>query len=189
VTEAMTDEVLTDAKARMQKAIDATRREFTALRTGRANPGLLEQIRVDYYQTPTPINQLATISVPEPRLLVVQPWDKSAAREIERAILKSDLGLVPSSDGVVIRIPIPPLTEERRRDLVKIARRHAEEGRVAIRNLRREAKEMLEELEKDGEISEDDSRRGLERLQHVTDETIAQLDRLLHVKEQEIMEV
>jgi len=189
MTGEMTEEVLTDAKARMHKAIEATRREFATLRTGRASPGLLEQIRVDYYQTPTPINQLATISVPEPRLLVIQPWDKSVAREIERAILKSDLGLVPSSDGVVIRLPIPSLTEERRKDLVKIARKHAEEGRVAIRNLRREAKEMFEQFEKDGDISEDESRRGLERLQHLTDDMIAQLDRLLHAKEQEILEV
>ncbi|MBI3997734.1 MAG: ribosome recycling factor [Armatimonadetes bacterium] len=185
----MTDEVLADAKTRMQKAIEATRREFASLRTGRASPALLDHVRVDYYDTPTPINQLATITVPEPRLLVVQPWDKSMAKDIERALLKSDLGLVPSSDGVVIRLPIPPLTEERRRDLVKIARRHAEEGRVAIRNIRREAKEMLEELEEAGEISEDESRRAQERLQHLTDEMIAHLDRLLHAKEQEILEV
>lgn len=185
----MTEEVLADARARMLKAVEATRREFASLRTGRASPGILEQIRVDYYQTPTPINQLATISVPEPRLLVIQPWDKSIVRDVERAILKSDLGLVPSSDGTVIRIPIPTLTEERRRDLVKLARRQAEEGRVAIRNIRREAKEMLEQFEEAGDISEDESRRGLERLQQLTDDTIAQLDRLLHAKEQEIMEV
>ncbi len=185
----MIDDVINDARARMQKAIDATRREFASLRTGRASPALLDHIRVDYYQTPTPINQLATIAAPEPRLLVIQPWDKSTTREIERAILKSELGLVPSSDGAVIRIPIPSLTEERRRDLVKIARKHGEEGRVAIRNLRREAKEMIEQFEESGDISEDESRRGLERLQQVTDETIAQLDRLLQAKEQEIMEV
>lgn len=185
----MIDDVINDARARMQKAIDATRREFATLRTGRASPALLDHIRVDYYQTPTPINQLATIVVPEPRLLVIQPWDKSTTREIERAILKSELGLVPSSDGAVIRIPIPSLTEERRRDLVKIARKHGEEGRVAIRNLRREAKEMIEQFEESGDISEDESRRGLERLQQLTDETIAQLDRLLQAKEQEIMEV
>lgn len=185
----MIDDVIKDARARMQKAIDATRREFASLRTGRASPALLDHIRVDYYQTPTPINQLATIAVPEPRLLVIQPWDKSTTREIERAILKSELGLVPSSDGAVIRIPIPSLTEERRRDLVKIARKHGEEGRVAIRNLRREAKEMIEQFEESGDISEDESRRGLERLQQLTDETIAQLDRLLQAKEQEIMEV
>jgi len=185
----MIEDVINDAKAHMQKAIEATRREFASLRTGRASPSLLEHLRVDYYQTPTPINQLATITVPEARLLVIQPWDKSVTKEIERTILKSELGLVPNSDGVVIRIPIPSLTEERRRDLGKIARKHGEEGRVAIRNIRRDAKEMLEQLEEDGDISEDDSRRAQERLQHLTDEMIAQLDRLLHSKEQEIMEV
>lgn len=184
----MKDEVLDDAKARMQKTVEATRREFASLRTGRASPALLDQIRVDYYETLTPINQLATVTVPEPRLLVIQPWDRSAAREIERAILKSELGLVPNNDGVVIRIPIPPLTEERRRDLVKIARRHAEEGRIAIRNIRREAKEMLEEMEESGDIPEDDCRRAIDRLQQLTDETIANLDHLLEAKEQEIME-
>ncbi len=185
----MIEDVLADAKAHMQKAIEATRREFGSLRTGRASPALLEQLRVDYYQTPTPINQLATITVPEPRLLVIQPWDKSVTKEIERTILKSELGLVPNSDGVVIRLPIPSLTEERRKELVKIARRYGEEGRVAIRNVRREAKEMLEQLEEDSDISEDDSRRAQERLQHLTDEMIANLERLLHTKEQEIMEV
>lgn len=185
----MTDEVLGDAKLRMQKAVEATRREFASLRTGRASSALLDQIRVEYYQTLTPINQLATVSVPEARLLLIQPWDKATTRDIERAILKSDLGLVPSSDGSVIRLPIPTLTEERRKDLAKIARKHGEEGRVAIRNVRREAKEMLEQFEDDGDISEDECRRGMERLQQLTDETIAQLDRLLHAKEQEIMEV
>jgi ribosome recycling factor len=185
----MIEDVINDAKAHMQKTLEATRRELASLRTGRASPALLDHIRVDYYQTPTPINQLATITVPEARLLVVQPWDKSATKEIERALLKSDLGLVPNSDGVVIRLPIPQLTEERRKDLVKVSRKHGEEGRVAIRNVRREAKEMLEELEKDGEISEDDSRRAQERLQRLTDEMIATLDRLLATKEKEIMEV
>ncbi len=185
----MTDEVLADARSRMQKTIEATRREFASLRTGRASTALLDQIRVDYYDTPTPINQLATVTAPEARLLVIQPWDKSTTREIERAILRSDLGLVPSSDGTLIRIPIPTLTEERRRDLAKIARRHGEEGRVAIRNVRREAKEMLEQFEDDGDISEDECHRGMERLQQLTDEMIAHLDRLLQAKEQEIMEV
>jgi ribosome recycling factor len=185
----MTEEVLADARARMQKAIEATRREFASLRAGRANPALLEHLKVDYYGTPTPLQTLATITAPEPRLLVLKPFDRHAVKDIERALLQSDLGLNPSFDGTVFRIPIPPLTEERRRDLVRIARKHAEEGRVAIRNVRREAKEILEQLEHDGEISEDESRRGIERLQQLTDEMIAQLDRLLHVKEQEIMEV
>lgn len=185
----MTDDVIKDAKARMQKAVEATRREFAAIRTGRATPALLEQVKVDYYGVPTPVNQVATISVPEPRLLVVQPWDKSVVKDVERAILKSELGLTPNSDGHVIRLPIPPLTEERRRDLVKVVRKQAEEGRVAIRNIRREAKEMIEELEDEGEVSEDAAKRAVEELQKLTDEFIAVADQALGVKEKEIMEV
>jgi ribosome recycling factor len=185
----MIAEVIADAKQRMAKAIDATRHEFGVLRTGRASPALLEQIRVDYYGAPTPINQLATITVPEPRLLVIQPWDKKFVKEVERAILKSELGLVPSSDGVHIRVPIPTLTEERRKELVKVAHRHAEEGRVAVRNIRREAKEMLEELEESGEVSEDDAERALEELQKLTDKAISDIDALLAAKDKEIMEV
>jgi ribosome recycling factor len=181
-------EVLRDAKERMQKAVEATRREFSAIRTGRATPALLERITVEYYGVPTPIPQLATISVPEPRLLVVQPWDKRIIKDVERAILKSDLGLVPSSDGTVIRIPIPPLTEERRKELVRVARKHAEDGRVAIRNIRREAKEMIENLEDEGEISEDEARRALEELQKLTDQHIQEIERHLSKKEQEILE-
>lgn len=184
----MIQEVLRDAKERMQKAVEATRREFSAIRTGRATPALLERITVEYYGVPTPIPQLATISVPEPRLLVVQPWDKRIIKDVERAILKSDLGLVPSSDGTVIRIPIPPLTEERRKELVRVARKHAEDGRVAIRNIRREAKEMIENLEDEGEISEDEARRALEELQKLTDQHIQEIERHLSKKEQEILE-
>lgn len=185
----MINDVIADAKTRMQKAVDATRHEFAALRTGRASPALLEQIRVDYYGVPTPIPQLATVTVPEPRLLVIHPWDKKMVKEVEKAILKSELGLVPSSDGVYVRVPIPPLTEERRKELVKVARKHAEEGRVAVRNIRREAKEMIEQLEEDGDISEDDSKRGLDDLQKLTDKVIAEIDALLAAKDKEIMEV
>ncbi len=185
----MISDVIADAKARMQKAIEVIRHEFAALRTGRASPVLLEQIRVDYYGVPTPITQVATVTVPEPRLLVIAPWDKKMVKDVEKAILKSELGLVPSSDGVHVRVPIPPLTEERRKDLVKIARKHAEEGRVAIRNVRREAKEMIEELEEDGDISEDDAKRGLDELQKLTDKFIAEVDALLAAKDKEIMEV
>ena len=185
----MIEDVFSDAKGHMQKTLEAMRRELATLRTGRASPALLEHIRVEYYGTPTPLVQLASTSVPEPRMLVVKPFDKNSTKDIERAILKSDLGLVPNSDGTLIRIPIPTLTEERRRDLVKVARKHGEEGRVAVRNIRREAKEMLEELEEEGEVSEDDSRRAQERLQQLTDEMIAQLDRVLAAKEKEIMEV
>lgn len=185
----MIAEVISDAKDRMQKAIEATRHEFSSLRTGRASPALLEQIRVDYYGTPTPINQMATITVPEPRLLVIQPWDRKMVKDIERGILKSELGLVPSSDGTHVRVPIPALTEERRKELVKVAHRHAEEGRVAIRNIRREAKEMIEQLEEDGDISEDDAKRGLDELQKLTDKFIADVESLLAGKDKEIMEV
>jgi ribosome recycling factor len=185
----MINDVIADAKARMQKTIEAIRHEFAALRTGRASPVLLEQIRVDYYGVPTPITQVATVTVPEPRLLVIAPWDKKIVKDVEKAILKSELGLVPSSDGTHVRVPIPPLTEERRKDLVKIGRKHAEEGRVAIRNVRREAKEMIEELEEDGDISEDDAKRGLDELQKLTDKYIAEVDALLAAKDKEIMEV
>ncbi|MGH2349322.1 MAG: ribosome recycling factor [bacterium] len=185
----MIKDVMADADSRMHKAIEATKHEFGSLRTGRASPVLLEQIRVDYYGVPTPIPQLATVSVPEPRLLVIQPWDKKMAKDVERAILKSELGLVPSSDGTVVRVPIPPLTEERRKDLVKVAHKHAEEGRVAVRNIRREAKELIEAFEDDGEVSEDDAKRGLGELQKLTDKMVADIDALLAAKETEIMEV
>src|SRR3972149_2965396 len=187
--DAITLDVINDAKSRMQKALEATRHEFASIRTGRANPALLEQIKVDYYGALTPVNQLATITVPEPRLLVVAPWDKKMVKDVERAILKSELGLVPSSDGTVIRIPIPTLTEERRRDLVKVVRKHAEEGRVAVRNIRREAKEMIEELEESGDVSEDAAQRAMEELQKLTDELIAAVDKALEAKEKEILEL
>ena len=185
----MIQDIIADAKARMQKAVEATKHEFASLRTGRASPALLEQVKVDYYGVSTSITQLATVTVPEPRLLVIQPWDKKMVKEVERAILKSELGLVPSSDGTHVRVPIPPLTEERRKELVKLAHKHAEEGRVAIRNIRREAKEMIEELEDDGETSEDDAKRGLEELQKLTDKVIAEVDALLAAKDKEIMEI
>ena len=185
----MINDVIADARARMQKAIEATKHEFASLRTGRASPVLLEQIRVDYYGVPTPITQVATVTVPEPRLLVIHPWDKKMVKDVEKAILKSELGLVPSTDGVLVRVPIPQLTEERRRELVKVGRKHAEEGRVAIRNVRREAKEMIEQLEEDGEVSEDESKRGLDELQKLTDKSIAEIEALLATKDKEIMEL
>ena len=185
----MTHGVMNDAKVHMQKAVDATRREFGGVRTGRATPALLERITVDYYGVQTPVNQVASVTAPDSRLLVVQPWDKNLVKEVERAILKSELGLVPSSDGTVIRLPIPSLTEERRRDLVKVVRKHAEEGRVAIRNIRRDHKDKLEQLEKDKKISEDDGRRAVDDLQKLTDRFIKEIDTLLSAKEAEIMEV
>ncbi|HVI84067.1 MAG TPA: ribosome recycling factor [bacterium] len=173
----------------MQKAVDATKREFGGVRTGRATPALLERVTVDYYGVQTPVTQVASVTAPDPRLLVVQPWDKSLLKEVERAILKSELGLTPSIDGVVIRLPIPTLTGERRRDLVKIVRKHAEEGRVAVRNIRRDHKDKLEQMEKAGEISEDDSRRAVEDLQKLTDRYVKEIDAVLTAKEAEIMEV
>jgi len=185
----MINDVISDAKTRMQKAIEAVRHEFASLRTGRASPTLLEQIRVDYYGVATPITQVATVTVPEPRLLVIAPWDKKMAKDIEKAILKSELGLMPSNDGTHVRVPIPSLTQERRKELAKVAHKHAEEGRVAIRNVRREAKEMIEELEEEGDVSEDESKRGLDELQKLTDKFIAEVDALLAAKEKEILEV
>ncbi|OLC31006.1 MAG: ribosome recycling factor [Armatimonadetes bacterium 13_1_40CM_64_14] len=185
----MINDVIADTKARMQKAIEAVRHEFAALRTGRASPTLLEQIRVDYYGVPTPITQVATVTVPEPRLLVIAPWDKKMVKDIEKAILKSELGLMPSSDGTHVRVPIPSLTQERRKELAKVAHKQAEEGRVAIRNVRREAKEMIEDLEEEGDVSEDESKRGLDELQKLTDKFIAEVDALLAAKEKEILEV
>ncbi len=181
--------VIEDARVHMQKAVEATKREFGGIRTGRATPTLLERITVDYYGVPTPVNQVATVTAPDPRLLVVQPWDRSMIKEVERAILKSELGLTPSTDGTVIRLPIPSLTEERRRELVKVVRRHAEEGRVAIRNIRRDHKDKIEHLEKGRKVSEDDSHRAVDELQKLTDRYIKEIDALLGAKEAEIMEV
>lgn len=181
--------IVADAKTHMQKAVESAKREFASVRTGRASPALLERVTVDYYGTPTPITQVATVTVPEPRLLLIQPWDKSLVREIERAIQKSDLGLMPSSDGTLIRLPIPSLTGERRKDLAKLAHKQAEEARVAVRNIRRDHKDKLERLEKKGELSEDDVRRAVDELQKLTDRHIAEIDTLLSAKEKEITEV
>ncbi len=181
--------VIADAKAHMQKAVEAAKREFASVRTGRASPALLERVTVDYYGVPTPITQVATVTVPDPRLLVIQPWDKSLLREIERAILKSELGLVPSNDGAVIRLPIPGLTGERRKELVRIVHRQAEDARVAVRNIRRDYKERIERMDKKGEMSEDEAHRAIEDLQKLTDQHIKEIDGLLAAKEREIMEV
>jgi ribosome recycling factor len=185
----MIADILAETEAKMKKTVELVKREFAGIRAGRATPALLEKITVDYYGTPTPINQMATITIPEPRLIVIQPWDRSQLGAIERAILKSDLGITPSSDGHLIRLVIPQLTQERRQELVKSLRRKAEEERVAIRNLRREANEMLKDLEREGEISEDESFRAQEQVQKLTDRYVAEVDRLLEAKEKEVMEV
>jgi ribosome recycling factor len=181
--------VVADAKSHMQKAVEATKREFAGVRTGRATPALLERVTVEYYGVATPVTQVASVSVPEARLLVIQPWDKALVKEIERAILKSELGLTPSNDGAVIRLPIPPLTGDRRRELVKVVHKQAEEGRVAVRNIRRDHREKLERLERAGELSKDDARRHQDELQKLTDQYIKEIDGILAAKEKEISEV
>ncbi len=177
------------AEGKMKDTVEAAVKDFATVRTGRANPALLDRIVVDYYDTPTPLNQLASVSAPEPRLLVITPWDKSVLGKIERAIQKSDLGLVPTNDGNVIRLVIPHLTEERRRDLVKLVRKMAEEKRVAIRNVRRDAIERFRAMEKEGTITEDDLKRAQDEVQKLTDKYIGEVDKLLADKEVEIMQV
>ncbi len=185
----MVDELIQDAARRMDKSIEAARHEFNTVRTGRASAALLDRIHVEYYGQQTPLKQLATINVPEPRMLTVQPFDPSSLRPIERAIQESDLGLTPSNDGKLIRLPIPQLTEERRKELVRVVRHMAEEGRVAVRNIRRDVMSDLKELAHDGEIGDDDERRAEERVQKLTDEHVKKIDELLKAKEAEIMEV
>jgi ribosome recycling factor len=185
----MVDEIFEDLKERMGKSIETLKREYSRLRTGRASISLLDGIRVSYYDTPTPLNQMASLAVPEPRLIVIQPWDKTAIEDIEKAILKSELGLTPINDGKVIRISIPPLTEERRKELVKVARKMSEENKVAIRNIRRDANEMLKDLKKESEITEDDLYRSQEEVQKTTDQFISQVDELCEAKEKEILEI
>ena len=183
----MADQIFVRAKEKMEGALEVAKREFATLRTGRANPGLVERLQIDYYGTPTPLNQLANISTPEPRLLLIAPWDKSSVRDIEKAILKSDLGLTPTNDGQQIRIAIPPLTEERRREMVKLAKKIAEERRVAVRAARRDSNDEIKALE--GDLPEDDSHRLQDEMQKLTDKYIGQVDGLLERKEKEIMEI
>ena len=184
-----TEDVLADVKKEMEDTVSAMRKELSRTRTGRASTALLEGIVVEYYGARTPLNQLATISAPEPRLLVIQPYDHSAINEIERAIMQSDLGLMPQNDGKLVRVPIPELTEQRRKDLVKHVRKIAEDFRVSVRNHRRDAIDMLKELQKDGDITEDDLRRGQDKTQELTKENTDRLDKILKAKEDEIMEV
>ncbi|HET7092698.1 MAG TPA: ribosome recycling factor [Thermomicrobiales bacterium] len=185
----MMQDVMADAEARMGKAVDALRQHLGSVRTGRASPSLVERIVVDYYGAPTPVNQMAGISVPEPRLLVIQPWDRGSIGAIEKAIMKSDLGLTPNNDGQVIRIAIPPLTEERRKQLVKLVHNHVEEGKVAVRNIRRDATASTKELMNERMISEDDERRGLHQVDELTKRFIDEIDRVGKAKEQEVLEV
>ncbi len=185
----MIDEVLGELRERMEKSIEALQNDLMAIRTGRASPALVERLPVEYYGTPTPLNQMASIAAPEPRLLVIRPWDPSSLRDIERAILGSDLGLTPMNDGMLIRLSIPRLTEERRRDLVKVVSRRVEEARVAVRNLRRDALQDLKEFEKEKMISEDEFFRGKDKVQELTDEFVEEIDEIGQRKEEEVMEI
>ncbi|RLA82335.1 MAG: ribosome recycling factor [Deltaproteobacteria bacterium] len=184
----MVEQVLKDCRERMKKTLSVLERDLGKVRAGRASPALLEGIKVEYYGVPTPINQVATISIPESRLIVIQPWDKSIIGEIEKALLKSDLGLTPQSDGKVIRLNIPRLSEERRRELVKLVRKMAEESKVALRNIRRDAIEELRKLEKEKQISQDDLRHYQNEVQKITDQYVEKVDKLVQAKEKEIME-
>ncbi len=185
----MIAETLKEAETRMKKAVEALREDFMAIRTGRASPALVERLRVDYYGAPTPLNQLAAISTPEPRLLVVRPWDPSVIGEIEKAILKSELGLTPNNDGVLIRLPIPRLTQERRRELSKVVGRRVEEGHIAVRNVRRDIQEDLRALEKEKLITEDELHDAREKLQDLHDKYVAQMGEIGQAKQQEILEI
>src|SRR3989338_5567706 len=185
----MTDTIFKEMKDKMDKAIDVFHRELAKLRTGRASLSIFEGVRVDYYGTPTPINQLATMSVPESRLITIQPWDANILSDIEKAIMNSDLGLTPTNDGKLIRISIPQLTEERRKDIVKVAKKVAEECKIAIRNNRRDANESIKKVEKDKAISQDDLKKAQTQIQEITDKYIAKIDDILKHKEKEIMEV
>jgi ribosome recycling factor len=184
-----TASTLKDAEHKMERAVEITKEEFTGVRTGRATPAILNRVTVDYYGAPTPLNQLASFSVPEPRLLVIQPFDRNVMAQIERAIMQSDLGLTPSNDGNVIRLAFPQLTEERRKELIKLVHTRAEDGRVAVRNVRRHAKEELERLQKNGEIGEDDLSRSEKELQKLTDRFVAEIEELVGHKEKELLEV
>jgi ribosome recycling factor len=185
----MIKEIQTEAEAKMKKSVESIQKELASIRTGKATTMLLEGIKVEYYGNPTPLSQVATISVPDPRLLVIQPWEKRMIGEIVKAIQRSDLGLNPIQDANVIRLPIPSLTEERRRDLVKLVKKITEEGKVAIRNKRRDAIEGLKKTEKDKKISEDDSRKAQEKMQEMTDKYTKMIDELFAKKEAEVMEV
>lgn len=178
-----------EAQSQMERSIEALRREFNSVRTGKASPALLDTVRVDAYGSKMPLNQVASVSTPEPRMLIVQPWDKGLMGEIEKAIRNSELGLNPANDGNIIRVPVPALNEERRRDMVKMLHKIAEEGRIGVRHARQEANKEIKRLQGDNELSEDEARRETDRIQKLTDEHITRIDALLKAKEEEVMEV
>ncbi len=183
------EQIHQDAEDRMKKAINATQNELAAVRTGRANPQILDRVSVDYYGTPTPLKQMSNISVPDGQTLLIQPYDKSSMAEIEKAISKSDLGLTPNNDGSAIRLNIPPLTEDRRKELVKLVKKYGEEGKVAIRNVRRDATDAVKKLEKEASMPEDEVKRQLDEIQKLTDRYTGQLEKIITEKEQEIMKI
>src|SRR6056297_2792320 len=185
----MIDLIIDEAREKMDKSVGALKKDLQKIRTGRASLNLLDDVRVDYYNTPTPLNQIASLSVPESRLITIQPWDASAIEEIEKAIMKSNLGLTPSSDGKIIRITIPPLTEDRRKDIVKQVNKVCEDYRIAVRNVRREANDTLKQLKKDGDASEDDVFKAQEDIQKLTDEHIKEIDSIYKDKEKEVLEL
>ena len=185
----MTAELIKDAERRMQKAVETAQHDFSTIRTGRANPVILENIKVDYYGTPTPLNQLAGISVPEPRQLMVTPWDKGSINTLLKAIQSSDIGLTPMSDGIVIRLNVPPLTEERRKDLIKTLHKKSEDHKVAVRNVRRDINERIKAQQKSSDITEDDAKKEQEEVQKLTDKYIAEIDKLCIAKEAELKEI
>jgi ribosome recycling factor len=185
----MVSDVLKDLQANLDKGIDALKKDLGKVRTGRANVAILDGLRVDYYGTPTPLNQVSSVSAPDPRLITIKPWEKSLIPEIEKVIRSSSLGLNPSSDGEIVRLPMPPLTEERRKDLVKMVKKMAEDCKVALRNARRDANEMLKEFLKDKDITEDEEKAGLKKVQEATDTAVTKVDDLVARKEKEIMEI
>jgi ribosome recycling factor len=185
----MVKDLIKDTENHMKLTIEATKKQFQTIRTGRASAGILDRVMVDYYGNPSPLNQVASITIPDPRTIAIQPWDKTLLATIEKAILKADLGLNPVNDGTIIRLPVPQLTEERRKELVRVVRKEAEEKRVAIRNLRRDANDKVKSMEKGSKITEDESKRSLDDIQKLTDKYIAEIDKLLAQKEKEILEV
>lgn len=185
----MYNDTLKEAKGGMNKAIDSLKKELTKVRTGRASLSLLDDVRVDYYGTPTPLNQIGTLAVPEPRLITIQPWEKPLIPEIEKAVMKADLGLNPASDGQIVRIAIPALTEDRRKEMAKLAKSIGENAKISIRNARRDANDMLKQMEKEKEISEDDLKRGEKEVQDLTDDFVKQVDDIVAAKEKEVMEI
>ena len=185
----MTKEIVDKARLAMEKAIESLKKDFTKVRTGRASVSLLDDVRIDYYGTPTPLSQLGTLAIPEPRLITIQPWEKHLLPEIEKAIFKADLGLTPSSDGQLIRLAIPPLTEERRKEMVKMLKRMAEDAKVTVRTVRRDANDAVKKLAKDKEISEDDAKRVEKEIQDLTDKFVAKTDEVVAIKEKEVMEI